>query len=417
MKKILCIILSLTLAASLAACAGSGSQSETTTTAGEEDTTKSETPTGTDTGFEAYLDENTEATLNVAGSWGNFEALEQVAIDFQEYYPNVEVVYSQLDDYGTNIVNRMTTGEDLDLFMFSGWNFNEENAGVLFEHSEALDDIGIDLTSINDEYVGLFAEDGSTYALPLYLSGCGMMVNLDILEENGLEVPTTEAELLECCEKLEEAGYEGPLWIEEKYLARCYAPDCVDQVKSGQSLDDAFEEASERMDNLVASGYLNSECGTLEDTYNALILRFFEGDIPFVFINADNYSGTKKREAKSETFTAAPFEYAYVAAPIGDETAKYAYNGAASYYMGIYNGSENIELAKEFLRFMYTDAEQEVLENIKNMPVANKNVGLADFPYIAGAENEVQLENGLEDLTIVIDCTNKVAEYEMPETK
>ena len=414
MKKTLCVILTLAMAASLAAC-GSTSQTETTASAGEEDT-KAETES-TQAGFEAKLDTETEATLNVTGSWGNFEALEQVALDFQEYYPNVEVVYSQLDDYGTNIVNRMTTGEDLDLFMFTGWVFNDENADVLYENSEALDDIDIDLASLNDEYVGLFAQDGSTYALPLYLSGCGMMVNLDILEENGLEVPTTEDELMDCCAKLEEAGYEGPLWIEKNYLARCYAPDCIEAVKSGTALDDAFAEASERMDAIATCGYVNEECGTLEDTYNALILRFFEGDIPFVFINADNYSGTKKREAKSETFTADSFEYAYIPAPIGEETAAYAYNGAASYFMGVYNGSENLEMAEEFLRFMYTDAEQEVFENIKNMPVANKNVGLADFPYIASAENEVLIENGLDDLRIAIECTNKVAEYELPETE
>ena len=396
MKKLMCIMMASVMTLTLAACGGSSSESSESTAA---------------EGFEAKLDTSTEATLYVDGSWGNFEALEQVVLDFQEYYPNVEIVYSQLEDYGTNIVNRLTTGEEIDLFMFSGWNFNESNFNELVEHCEALDDIGIDISSLDDEYADLYSEDGKHYAFPLYQSSGGMMVNIDLLKDNGLEVPTTLDELLSACETLKGAGYETPLWIEPNYLRRCYATECIEMMKEGTSAEDAATALDVEAQALVDSGYMNPESGTLEDTYNAVILRFFEGDIPFVFIHADNFSGTAKREAKSEAFTANPFEYAYVPAPIGDTTAKYTVNGAASYYMGVYSGSQNLDMANEFLRFMYTEEEMTVLETIKNMPVANKNVGLSQFPYLESAERETLIENGLSDLTTIIDGTNAVSDY------
>lgn len=58
--------------------------------------------------------------------------------------------------------------------------------------------------------------------------------------------------------------------------------------------------------------------------YDGSIMAFFEGDVPFYVCNAECVSGMKKRESKSETFHAAPFEYEFLYAPLGDSGA-YAY--------------------------------------------------------------------------------------------
>ena len=47
-------------------------------------------------------------------------------------------------------------------------------------------------------------------------------------------------------------------------------------------------------------------------------------DMPFYVCNAECVSGMKKRESKSETFSANPFEYEFLYAPLGDKGA-YAY--------------------------------------------------------------------------------------------
>ena len=55
--------------------------------------------------------------------------------------------------------------------------------------------------------------------------------------------------------------------------------------------------------------------------YDGSIMAFFEGDVPFYVCNAECVSGMKKRESKSETFHAAPFEYEFLYALLGDSGA------------------------------------------------------------------------------------------------
>ena len=47
-------------------------------------------------------------------------------------------------------------------------------------------------------------------------------------------------------------------------------------------------------------------------------MKFFEGDVPFWVCDTEKVSGMKKRESKSEAFSANPFEYEFTFAPMGD---------------------------------------------------------------------------------------------------
>lgn len=62
-------------------------------------------------------------------------------------------------------------------------------------------------------------------------------------------------------------------------------------------------------------------------------MGFFEGNMPFYVCTAECVSGMKKRESKSETFTAKPFEYEYLYAPIGDESAYASADEAAQAFV------------------------------------------------------------------------------------
>lgn len=72
--------------------------------------------------------------------------------------------------------------------------------------------------------------------------------------------------------------------------------------------------------------------------------------MPFYVCNAECVSGMKKRESKSETFSANPFEYEFLYAPLGDKGA-YAYQ-QPWYGFSVNKDSEEKEIAVEFLRFM-----------------------------------------------------------------
>lgn len=103
---------------------------------------------------------------------------------------------------------------------------------------------------------------------------------------------------------------------------------------------------------------------TNADNYDGSIRAFFEGDVPFYVCNAECVSGMKKREAKSETFRTAPFEYEFLYAPLGDSGA-YAYL-EPWYGFSVSKDSDEAELAVEFLRFMATRLGE--MAGIKGLP-------------------------------------------------
>ncbi|MBO7092106.1 MAG: hypothetical protein J6W23_10000, partial [Victivallales bacterium] len=71
--------------------------------------------------------------------------------------------------------------------------------------------------------------------------------------------------------------------------------------------------------DFMGHGYLNlKSCGELKDNYDAVILRFFEGDVPMMLASGNTVSGTKKRESKSQAFTARPFKYSFHPVPSTD---------------------------------------------------------------------------------------------------
>ena len=349
-------------------------------------------------GFEPALDTETEATLYFLGNYGNFEALDQVALDFKNYYPNVDVIYTKLDDYRNDIANRFVTGEEIDLFMCSWWDEAFPGNGNIIENAEDLGTTGIDFSNLNPDMLSLGAVDETQLMVPLYVDCCGYMVNLDLFEAAGAEVPTNSEELLTACEKLAAAGYEKPIYIRSGAYGRSFTGTYMEQRLGGSDETAALEETIAKMDELYASGYVNDEGNTLEDAYNAMILRFFEGDIPLEPIIVSNYSGTKKREAKSEAFTANPFNYAFIPAFYGETSDRTYINELGSVYVGVYKGSEQLEMANEFLRFMLTDDEMYTFQTIKNMPTANVTNGMDTFPYLKEADLYYSTEEGISSL-------------------
>ena len=132
---------------------------------------------------------------------------------------------------------------------------------------------------------------------------------------------------------------------------------------------------------LYDAGDLNLEGDSLDDNYEALLLRFFEGDIPMISAGESTYSGAAKREAKSETFSENPFSYAFVPAVYDESKAPYTMQ-LGGLCMGIYKETEQLDLVNEFARFLLSDEEMLVLQEIKHLPTSNLVNGREEFPYL-----------------------------------
>ncbi|MCR5599093.1 MAG: hypothetical protein K6G19_13070 [Lachnospiraceae bacterium] len=97
-------------------------------------------------------------------------------------------------------------------------------------------------------------------------------------------------------------------------------------------------------------------CDKIEDNYDAVILRFFEGDIPMMTCSGDTVSGTKKREGRSEAFIAEPFTYAFVPVPMSNEGAVF------------------LDMSNEFMRFLITSQELNEMAQNKGLMSPTKDL-------------------------------------------
>ena len=97
MKKAICMFLTVLMILSLAAC-GSGQQEAKT-----EAKTEAKSETKAEEGFSPALDTSTSCHISIAGGYDNFEALENEFDRFNEYYPQVELVFRKVDDFNNMI--------------------------------------------------------------------------------------------------------------------------------------------------------------------------------------------------------------------------------------------------------------------------------------------------------------------------
>ena len=353
-------------------------------------------------GFVPKLDTKTECSITVVGHYNNFEALEAEFNRFSKYYPNVKMTYTFMDGYrkgGSRILSTaLAGGEAPDIFFTFPWRGNWPDGDEILAASENLADpsLGIDLSCIRENLLKKEA-NGQILSVPVYTTTYGMLVNEDIFTKEKLTVPTTYAELLSICETLKKAGYNDPILACSKdagdLLYPLFFPYFCGQIQGNETalkeLNEMKPEAGKYMRDaltLVADfmghGYLDlKSCAALKDNYDAVILRFFEGDVPMMLASANTVSGTKKREAKSEAFTARPFKYSFHPVPSTDKGGYFV--NAISIGFGVNKNSKNLEMTNEFMRFLVCADELNQMANTKRMvtPCADMSLDSVYAPF------------------------------------
>ncbi|MBR2521295.1 MAG: hypothetical protein IKE62_03825 [Oscillospiraceae bacterium] len=152
--------------------------------------------------------------------------------------------------------------------------------------------------------------------------------------------------------------------------------------------------------DFISRGYVDLEsCSLLENDYNAVIMRFFEGDVPIMLASGNTVSGTEKRESQSEAFTADPFSYSFHPVPSTKDGGFFI--NSISLGFGVNKNSKSLDMANEFMRFLVTPSELNEMARAKRMVTPCVDMSL-DGIYAAfgklDAEHVINLsELGLED--------------------
>lgn len=334
--------------------------------------------------FKPGLDAETTCSIKVAGNYSNFESLESEFERFNEYYPNVSLNYVNLDDYNNTIVSALVSDEAPDIYVTASWMLDDEKMAPVLDSAEVLSDpaLNIDLDCIR-KGARWTLDNGDVIMLPIFTRSYGMLVNMDIFEKNNLKVPTNYKELTEVCDKLKAAGYDTPimgdngLTVAGMYYAFAFPYFCdnvmknPDSVQALNNLDNSAGEmmrpALEKIQAFVDAGYMNpSLCSEqIEDDYNAVILRFFEGDVPMMLGSGDMVSGTQKRESKSEAFLANPFKYQFYVLPSGDKGGYFL--DSVNLFFSVNKNSSNLDMTNEFIRFLTREKELGNMAAIKRL--------------------------------------------------
>ena len=373
MKKTLCLLLSVLMILGLAAC---GSEKQE--------------PVAEEEGFKPALDTSTSCNINVAGGYDNFEALEVEFDRFNKYYPDVELTFTKVDDYN-NMIGTVLDGNDApDIYVNNSWMYGRDQYKSSIDHAENLADpeLGLDLDCIRSNII-LNTEDGTLPMVPVFSNTYGMLVNNDLFEKEGLDVPTTYKELVEACDAFRKKGYENPMmgFTKEEttslFTLTSYPFFCATMADDAKAVEkfNAFDPAAgesmrptlEKCQQFLSDGCANLDaCAQIEDNYEAVILRFFEGDVPMMVCSGDTVSGTKKRESRSEAFIANPFEYTFVPVPMSDEGAYFL--DMPNLQFSVNKDSQNLDMANEFMRFLITSEELNEMAQNKGLMSPTKDL-------------------------------------------
>lgn len=295
---------------------------------------------------------------------GRAVALAQMIEEFEAENEGVEIVVEP-QDYNTmtaKFLAATTIGDAPDII----WCARDELCGVLNAGAlEPLENLFMadwteeEIADVDDVFFQFGERDGKHYTMGLSKNSVGLYYRSDLLEEAGLSVPTTFDELLETAKVL--TGEDEETGIYRYGLGQAFSTESADPQlivnyiydKQGSLFNEdgtanwsseAGVEAMEWIVKTVEEGVTPKEAVNTanEDT----ILEFEAGKYAMLLLGGVRM--TNVREAAS--FDSSTIQFAVL--PGG--------NNFDGWFAGVWSGSENKELAGEFLEKMYSPEADEL---------------------------------------------------------
>lgn len=208
----------------------------------------------------------------------------------REAFPDYEFVDETFSDRQT-LLTQVAGGAGPDIFSLDGPTDAVEYA-----------DAGriLDLTAYGEQYgwkddffewaYNTSLYDGKLYSLPNSFEGMVLYLNEDVFAEHGWEYPTTAEELIDVCQKCQEAGivamsfgnsnYQGAVdWLYSTFLSCVAGPDVLKQALRGEiGWDDPLiTESIQTMVDWWQAGYLGDK-KSMAITNDDMVAMFANGE-------------------------------------------------------------------------------------------------------------------------------------------
>ena len=387
-KKLLLLLAAMAL---IAAACGS-----------DDDDSASDADTGDDA---AATDDGGDADAGDAGLEGTLrvmihqnppmvEWVENFNAEFEAANPGVTIDLSVIDaaDIPTANQTRLSAG-DIDVTTVTVTGFANPVQDYMTDaeapYWQQLIDAGLLMDLSGQDFVSNYddaaiAEGGSynggVYSINLgRVSYSGMFVNLDLLAEVGVDVPTTWSELVAACDAVKGAGFEcmtaggadgWPIFVGTYGLLGALYPDqqgLVEGLWTGDLAwnDDQGMTLFERYAT-VANDMLEDQAAGLG--HDAAIERYKAGDVAFA--PTGNWQAGALEPAEGSEIAPAGFEWTYIPFPGSDDAAdNQTLFGKYDQGWAIAEGTPNEDLALAYLAaFSEPDTYNDFANTVNFLP-------------------------------------------------
>lgn len=304
-----------------------------------------------------------------------------VAEAFEKQNPDVDVVVNANPEIGEIIRPDLLSGNAPDfIYLPTSNKSGVTNALVKDKLLADLTDVFAD-PEIKEKILPGFIDniatnpygDGKVYLAPLYYSTTGLFYNKTVFEQNGWDVPVTWDDFYALGDKAKEKGralitYQGlaPGYMEAMLMPAMVAaagPENFDKAlnyEDGAWEQEGIVKAMEQVAKMSTNGYLME--GTVALSHTQAQQQWLKGDA--LFIPCGSWLEGEMAESPREE----GFEWGFTAAPVLNEAdEKYVFTTFEE--MFIPSASDQVDLAKEFLKFQYSDEAVALnAENAKGIP-------------------------------------------------
>ena len=372
MKKAISMMLATAMAATcLAGCGSAASSGAAASSEAASSEATSAATSEASTGEKTF--ENNE--LNIAVFEGGYGSAywDEIIKRFEDAYPGVTVNMQISPKIGDIIRPQIVAGNVPD---FISMNDNDSTgliSSMVKEHalmdlSDVFEEGGIDDdTPLKDQVIdGLLDSakcspygDGKIYIAPFDASPMGLVYNKTLFEENGWETPVTWDDFFELGDKAKEKGialftYQGiyPGYLESMLWPALASATGIDNMKAiasytpGSLSSDEALKVFQNMAKIGTDGYLMDGTVALNHTQSQTDMMMNKA----LFIPNGNWMEGEMADAPR----ADGFEFGLTCAPVLDDgETRYVMSSVEQFEIPA--NAKNPELAKEFLRFLYTE--------------------------------------------------------------
>ncbi|WP_416147213.1 ABC transporter substrate-binding protein [Salipaludibacillus sp. HK11] len=283
-------------------------------------------------------------------------SFERYRESFNEIYPDVEISFEAITDYEGQVNTRMNTEDYGDVLMIPD-AVPIEDAPYFFESLGSTAELSETYLFADD-----FAYEGETYGLPITINSDGVIYNMSVFEEAGVdEIPSTPEEFIAALQMINDNTDAIPLYTnygdgwpldqwEPMRLAIAGDPDFANDLPHNET---PFAEGEPHyilynmMYEAAANGLIEGDPLTTDWESSKQMLA--DGDIATMVLGSWSYAQITELAANPEDIGFMPFPYTQ------EDGSVYATVGP-DFNIGVNAHTDNSAAAHAWLEFFINDS-------------------------------------------------------------